>query len=85
MEFKLQRKLFMATLFITAKFFTTSILFAQMYHFSLDLNSLQQKFSLTSNYLGTNSVVERGLTTIQEMAFRVAKLLLHSLPPSVIC
>ena len=28
-----------------------------MYQFSLNLNSLQQKFSLTSNYLGTNSVV----------------------------
>ena len=53
----LQWKLFTVTFFITAKFFTTSIVFAQMYQFSLNLNSLQQKFSLTSNYLGTNSVV----------------------------
>ena len=42
---------------MTAKFFITSIVFAQIYQFSLNLNSLQQEFSLTSNYLGTNSVV----------------------------
>ena len=44
-------------LFGAAKFFTKSIAFAQMYQFNLNLNSLQQKFSLTSNYYGTNSVV----------------------------
>ena len=33
------------------------IVFAQMYQFHLNLNLLQQKFSLTSKYLGTNSVV----------------------------
>ena len=53
----IQWKLFTVTFFITATFFTTSIVFAQMYQFSLNLNSLQQKFSLTSNYLETNSVV----------------------------
>ena len=41
----------------TAKFFTPSIVFAQMYQFSLNLSSLQQKFKLMSNYLGTNSAV----------------------------
>ena len=46
------------TLFITAKFFTTSVLFAHMYQFSLKLNSLQQKFSLMSNYFWTNTVVD---------------------------
>ena len=35
-------------------------IFAQMYQFSLDLNSLQQKFNLPSNYLGTNIVVKEG-------------------------
>ena len=40
-----------------SKKFTTPIVFAQMYQFSLNLNSLQQKFSLTSNYLVTNNVV----------------------------
>ena len=49
---QIQCKLFIVTFFITAKFFTTSIVFAQMYQFSLNLNSSQQKFSLTSNYLG---------------------------------
>ena len=52
-------KLFILTLFITAKFFTTSVVFAKMYQFSLNLSSLQLKFSLTSNYLGTNTVVKR--------------------------
>ena len=52
-----QLKLFTATFFITATLFTTSIVFAQMRQFSLNLNSLQHKFSLTSNYLGTNGVV----------------------------
>ena len=33
-----------------------SIVFAQIYQFSLNLDLIQQKFSLTSNYLGTNSV-----------------------------
>ena len=42
---------------MTAKFFTTSTVFAQMYQFSLNLKLLRQKFSLTSNYLGINSVV----------------------------
>ena len=39
-----------------SKFFTTSVVFAQMYQLSLNLNSLQQKFRLTSNYFGTNTV-----------------------------
>ena len=63
-EFKLQRKLFMATLFITA------ILQRQFYLHKCTtlawiLNSLQQKFSLTSNYFGTNSGVERGLSVYE--------------------
>ena len=51
------KTLYILTLFITAKFFTISVVFAQMYQFSLNLSSLQQKFSLTSNYLGTNTVI----------------------------
>ena len=34
-----------------------SEVFAQMYHFSLNFDSLQLKFSLTSNYLRTKAVV----------------------------
>ena len=55
--FAIQSTLFTMTLFMTAKFFTTSLVFAQKYQFSLKLSSLQQKFSLTSNYWGTNTVV----------------------------
>ena len=44
---KIHLKLFIATFFTTAKYFTTSIIFAQMYQFSLNLNLLQQKFCLT--------------------------------------
>ena len=54
-----------ATFFITAKFFTTSIIFAQMRQFSLNLNSLQHKFSLTSNYLGTNGVVLKSVDLLK--------------------
>ena len=57
MRCQIQWKLFTATLFITPKLFITSIVLAQMCQFSLNLNSFQQKFSLTSNCLGTNSVV----------------------------
>ena len=53
----IQIKHFIMTLFITAKFFITSVVFEQIYQFSLNLNSLQKKFSLTLNYLGTNTVV----------------------------
>ena len=53
----IQRKLFILSLFIKVKIFTRSDVFAQMYQFSLHLSSLQQKFSLTSNYLGTNTVI----------------------------
>ena len=53
---------------ITAKFFT-SIVFAQMNWFSLNLNSLQQKFSLTSNYLGTNSVVVKKVDRVTFYSF----------------
>ena len=49
-------KTLILTFFITAKFFTTSVILAQMYQFSLNLSSLQQKFGLTSNYLGTNAI-----------------------------
>ena len=59
-----QSKLFITTLFITAKFFTTSKVFAQMYQFSLNLSSLQQKFSLKSNYMGTNTVVVKKVDCI---------------------
>ena len=61
--FDIQWKLFTTTFFISAKFFT-SIVFAQMYQFSLNLNTLQQKFSFTSNYLGTNSVVVKRVDCI---------------------
>ena len=53
-----------AKFFIKANFFTTSNAFAQMYQFSLNLNSLQQKISLMSNYLGTNSVVVKRVDCI---------------------
>ena len=35
-----------------------------MYQFSLNLNSLQQKFSLISKYLGTNSVIVKRVDCI---------------------
>ena len=38
-----------------------------MYQFSFNLNSLQQKFSLTSNYLRTNSVVVK-IVDLSELA-----------------
>ena len=41
----IQSTLFTATFFVTAKFFTMSIVYTQMYEFILNLNSLQQKFS----------------------------------------
>ena len=50
------RKLFIITLSITAKLFTLFV-FAQMYHFRLDLSSFKQIFLLTSNYLETNTAV----------------------------
>ena len=34
--------------------------------FNLNLNSLQKKFSLTSNYLGTSSVIVKRVACIQE-------------------
>ena len=43
---------------------TCTIVFAQMYQFSLNVNSLQQEFSLTSKYLGTNSVVVKTVDCI---------------------
>ena len=52
----LQWKLFILTLFITAIFLTASEVFVQMYQFSLNLSSLQQKFSIMSNYLETNTI-----------------------------
>ena len=39
-------KLFILTLFITATFFTTSTVFAQMYQFSLNLNSTEIQFNI---------------------------------------
>ena len=42
-----------------------SVVFAQMYQFSLNLSSLQQKFSLTSNYLVTNTVVVKRVDFIR--------------------
>ena len=40
--------------------YNVTCIMTQMYQFSLNLNSLQKKFSLTSNYLGTKAVgVER--------------------------
>ena len=48
---------FKLTLFITETFFTKSVVFAQRCQFRLNLNSLQQKFSLTSSYLGTNTMI----------------------------
>ena len=53
--------------FIKAKFFIMSVVFAQMYQFSLNLSSLQQKFSLTSIYLGTNTVVVKRVDCIPSM------------------
>ena len=41
-----------------------TIVFAQMYQFSLNVNSLQQEFSLTSKYLETNSVVVKTVDCI---------------------
>ena len=38
----------------------TSLMFTQMYQFSLNLNSLQQKIILMSNYLGTKAHCKEG-------------------------
>ena len=57
-------KTLILTLFITAKFFTTSVVLAQMYQFSLNLSSLQQKLGLTLNYLETNAVVVKRVDCI---------------------
>ena len=56
---------------ITAKFFIMSLVFAQTYQFSLNLSSLQQKFSLTSNYLGTSSFVVKRVDCTEELFHRV--------------
>ena len=42
-----------------SKFFITSlsVVFTQIYQFSLNLSLLQQKFSSSSNYLGTDTDV----------------------------
>ena len=57
-------KTLILTFFITAKFFSMSVVLAQMYQFSLNLSSLQHKFGLTSNYLGTNAVVVKRVDCI---------------------
>ena len=56
----LQLKLFILTLFVTAK---TWLVFAQMYQFSLNMSS-PQKFSLMSNYVGTNTVIVKRVDCI---------------------
>ena len=66
------------TPFITATLFTTLVVFAQMYQFSFNLSSLHQKFSLTSNYLGTNTVVLKRIDCIK-------KLIIYNRPPSLNC
>ena len=43
--------------FYNSKFFITSIVFAQIYQISFNLSLLQQKFSLTSYCLGTDTDV----------------------------
>ena len=56
---------FTVLLFITAKFFSMSVVFAQMHQFSLKLSSLQQKFSLIMwNSLGTNIVIVKRIDCI---------------------
>ena len=52
----------------TTKFFTTSVVFAQMNRFSLNLSSLQQIFSLWSNYFGTNTIVVKRVYCIHRRA-----------------
>ena len=51
-------------IFITANFFTTSIVFAQMYQFNFNSGSIQQNISLQSNYLGTNTAVVKRVDCI---------------------
>ena len=58
----IQSTLFILTLFITATLLTMSVIFAQMYQFTVNLISLQQKFSLLANFWGTNTVIVIGLT-----------------------
>ena len=51
-------RLVQSSLFILTIFITAIVLFAQMYQFILELISfIKQKFRLTSNCLGTNTVV----------------------------
>ena len=45
-----------------------------MYQFSLNLNSLQKKFSLTSNYLGTKAVGVERVTVLRKERENVSKL-----------
>ena len=42
----------------------TSLMFTQMYQFSLNLYSLQQKFILMSNYLGAKTVIVKRVDCI---------------------
>ena len=56
---------------------------AQMHHFSLNLNSFQQKFSLKSNYLRTYSVVvKRGFNIF---ICQVKKRLTSVIDTSILC
>ena len=66
------------TIFIIAKFFTTWVIFAHTYPFSLNMDSLQQEFILTSNYLGTNAIVlKRYLGVCQLAIFCLKKHPVH--------
>ena len=54
-----------------------------MYQFSLNLSSLQQKFSLMSNYLGTNTVVVKSVDCIyikSDAMFKRIDELKHEIP-----
>ena len=77
----IQWKLFILTLFITKQFFTTLVVFAQTYQFILNLISSQQKFSLTSNYLGTNTVIVKRFGCIcsgrKKQTFSWQKIITH--------
>ena len=62
----------------TATLYNSNILYnigsiVQMYQFSLNLSSLEQKFSLTSSYLGTNAIIVKRIDCTLFSVFKKKK------------
>ena len=69
-----------------------SVVFAQMYQFSMNLSSLQQKIRLRSTYLGTNTIVVKRVDctctlskkkTVLKINFCLAIILMGCLPDAL--